>query len=562
MSATNLIAVFVGDGATSYSKGLTELTASTTYYYLVTAKATNTTADASYATSSEQSFTMLPPPRQCADGLDNDGDGAVDLNDPGCIDSADNDETNPPPASQTSTWFRILGGPAEESAGGVAVYGGNVYISGGASASGSTKPVTIDNHSLVGGSDAFLVKYDGSSNKLWSRFFSTNNGESFNGVAADNSGNIYTAGATGGSLDDQINFGNSDALLVKYDSDGNRIWTRIFGTANSENLLGGVAVDPASGAVYAAGQFYNSFDGQVNAGDCDVAVVKYDSSGNRIWTRLLGSSVCDTVRAITADSSGNVYVAGNSSGSLDGQPLVGSHDAFVAKYDSGGNKIWVRMLGSSTVEIGTSVTVDSAGSVYLAGYTYGGAALPGQVPLGSDDAFLTKYDSTGNRLWVKQFGTGASDVLWRATVDSSGNIFTVGYTTGSVGGKSNSGARDIWITKYGSSGNQIWSNMVGSPLYDYAVAVALADPGFIYVTGTVEADMAGQTVSSPPDIFLAKFDGSTGEIAPVVAAMQRGSRQTASVLGPSMPIPTLQSDLALVLQSLSLLLQKLHEVLK
>jgi hypothetical protein len=66
------------------------------------------------------------------------------------------------------------------------------------------------------------------------------------------------------------------------------------------------------------------------------------------------------------------------------------------------------------------------------------------------DAWLARYDSAGNQIWIQQFGTSVEDYSLAAAPDSSGGVYVGGYTLGSLGG-SNDGAEDAWIARYGSS---------------------------------------------------------------------------------------------------------------
>jgi len=96
------------------------------------------------------------------------------------------------------------------------------------------------------------------------------------------------------------------------------------------------------------------------------------------------------------NSSGNVYVAGETSGGLDGNSNSGSWDLFVVKYNSSGTKQWTRQLGTSPDERAYGVATDSSGNVYVTGFTAGG--LDGNSNAGSQDLFVVKYNSSGTKL--------------------------------------------------------------------------------------------------------------------------------------------------------------------
>jgi chitodextrinase len=160
----------------------------------------------------------------------------------------------------------------------------------------------------------------------------TSSTERGHGIAVDGSGNIYVSGYTTGNLDGQTNAGGEDIFLVKYDSTGARQWTRLSGTAGNDRGES-VAVHNVTGNVYVTGTTAGSLDGQAYSGSGDVYLMKYNSSGTKQWTRLLGTTAIDNAFSVAVDSNENVYVTGSTNGNLGGQTSSGGTDAFVARYD-------------------------------------------------------------------------------------------------------------------------------------------------------------------------------------------------------------------------------------
>jgi len=155
-------------------------------------------------------------------------------------------------------------------------------------------------------------------------------------VYPDSSGNVYVTGYTGGRLDGNTGSGFYDVFVVKYNSSGTKQWTKQLGTS-SWDIAHGVATD-SSGNIYVTGYTKGGLDGNTSAGDYDLFVVKYNSSGTKQWTKQLGTSSDDRAYGVATDSSGNVYVTGYTSGSLDGNTSAGVEDLFVVKYNSDGVK--------------------------------------------------------------------------------------------------------------------------------------------------------------------------------------------------------------------------------
>ena len=149
----------------------------------------------------------------------------------------------------------------------------------------------------------------------------------------------------------------------------------------------------------------------------------------KVWTRLAGTGNYDEGYAVAADPSGNCIIAGATQATLFAAN-AGRYDLFVAKYDTNGNLLWGRQRGTGERDFAYGVATDSAGNIYTTGYT--GAALDGQSYLGNWDIFLTKFGPTGNWLWTRQIGTGQDDEAYAVTTDASDNVYITGYVRGDM----------------------------------------------------------------------------------------------------------------------------------
>ncbi len=158
------------------------------------------------------------------------------------------------------------------------------------------------------------------------------------------------------------------------------------------------------------------------------------------WTRQLGYSAYEQPTRIAFDSFGNVYTTGYTEGSLGGTN-AGDFDAWLSKHDSSGNLLWTRQIGTSAYDDSYGVAVDSFGNVYITGETDGSL---GGTNAGSGDAFVAKYTSRGTQLWTQQFGTADYNYSYDIAVDSFNNIYVAGETEGSLGA-TNAGDYDAWI---------------------------------------------------------------------------------------------------------------------
>lgn len=385
------------------------------------------------------------------------------------------------------------------------------------------------------------------------------------GVSVDANSNVF---ATGYTMSTDCNFGGGggiiasrgayDVYLAKYDPKGNNIWARNMGGSGTDMAYSN-AVD-RKGNVYVTG-YYASGTADFNVGGNggqispiglqDAFLAKYDNDGRFLWAKSMGGSGNDQGYMVATDSAGNVFVAGHFAspvayfnpigfGSLNA--IGGSQDVFLVKYDADGNYLWAKSMGGSGMEYCTGASVDLAGNVYIAGrfasttadFNIGGTG--GQVNnTGTTgyDAYVAKYDGSGNFQWVRVIGGSGNkdEQAYNVGVDPQGNSYTVGWfsstTTGfqpqgsSTGYNSTGGSFDCYIVKYDPSGVYQWTKTMGGTGDDYAYAVAADDVGNVYVTGGVTKNGAtpprpdfniggtgGQTTDwlGDRDAYLAKYD--------------------------------------------------------
>jgi len=400
----------------------------------------------------------------------------------------------------TSTWTKQFGTSSHDVGVGVTTdSSGNIYVTGFTRGD-------LDGNTNSGGRDIFLVKYNSSGTKQWTKQLGTSEFDEGYGVTTDSSGNIYVTGYTKGDLDGNTNLGYGDIILVKYDSSGTKQWTKQLGT--SENDYGNYITTDSSDNIYVTGFTSGDLDGNTSSGGQDIFLVKYNSSGTKQWTKQLGTNNSDEGYGVTTDSSDNIYVTGVTGGDLDGNTSSGGRDIFLVKYNSSGTKQWTKQLGTSSTDWGYGVTTDSSGNIYVTGKTRGG--LDGNTNSGSYDMFLVKYNSSGTKQWTKQLGTSSLDEGYGVTTDSSGNIYVTGYTNGDLDGKINTNFEngDIILVKYDSSGIKKWTKLLGTSEFELGEGVTTDSSDNIYVTGFTYGDLDGNTKSGNGDIFLVKYDSS------------------------------------------------------
>jgi len=276
-------------------------------------------------------------------------------------------------------------------------------------------------------------------------------------------------------------------------------WTHQFGTKGLDEAKA-VAVD-GMGAVYVAGETFGTLPGQTPGGTLDAFVRKYGASGREDWTRQFGAWERDIAWGVALDRVGAAYVVGQTEGALPGQHSAGGWDAFIRKYDPSGAELWTRQFGAGGADIASGVAVHPNGEVSVVGTT--SSALPGQAAAGSFDAFVRRYNATGDEVWTRQFGTAVGDNARRLAAEPDGRVLIVGSTEGALPGQSSTGGFDVFVAMFQADGQQLWARQFGSGGDDFGVAIGTDRSGGISVAGSADRALPGQTSGTT---FLRHFD--------------------------------------------------------
>lgn len=436
--------------------------------------------------------------QNCGDGIDNDGDLAAD-----CLDGADCN-------GKACAEGKICGGGECKGEEPVLLPPWSQVLGGAEQDSGQDVALGESSVYMIGGMNLgsfenpdyymLLARYDLGGNQLWTRTLPVPNGAGGRRITVDENENAYVVGYCSGGLAGVPGIGADDAFILKYDKDGTLLWTKILGSAAGDRAQG-VSLDP-DGNLFVAGETAGSFDGEVNAGLSDGFVAKYSPDGTRVWTRFIGSPNNDHAFSAAADNAGNVFVAGTTAGDLHGIPRAGSFDVFVSKYGPDGTRLWTRLVGGESAEYSQAVAADQAGNVYVAGHT-SGELLGHPLTGGNVDFFLISYDPGGEMRWAEVTGGFGSEIPWDLAV-SDGYVYPAGSSTGDFMGCAhwNPGELAIFVSKYSLDGQ--WERTI---LYDAtndrAAYGAAADRwGNLFLTGITSDGFGGQPGLGRGDIFL------------------------------------------------------------
>ena len=293
------------------------------------------------------------------------------------------------------------------------------------------------------------------------------------------------------------------ALLVAQAPREEKSWAHQFGTTRPDQATGVVAVD---GQVYVVGDVIGALPGQTAQGpnDRNAFIRRYDPDGKELWTRQFGSpaGAHDSATGI-AVSGFAIYVAGWTSGVLADQQKVGTQDsAFVRRYNVEGDAVWTRQFGTEARVQALGVAADASGVYVTGSIDCCGFPFPGTLGTSGADAFLRKYDSEGNELWTRQFGTGDSDRATAVAVDGTG-VYVIGVTGGAM--KVQIGHQDNFLMKFDTDGQEIWRTQFGTSMADEANVIALAPSG-VYVGGRTTGSFTGPKADGLWDGYVAQLD--------------------------------------------------------
>jgi hypothetical protein len=260
-----------------------------------------------------------------------------------------------------------------------------------------------------------------------------------------------------------------------------------------------------------------------------------DPSTNRIWSTYSGGTQFDFCKGTGTDAQDNVYISGfsMSTGNIATNgayqsTLNGALDGYLIKFNENGTKLWGTYYGGSSSDAARVMRVEPSGNVYLAGSTTSttGIASSGAYQTvyggGIDDAFLAKFNTSGQLIWSTYFGGIDHDIAEALTIDRDTNVLISGHTSspGSIAtagayGTSYNGNFDVFIAKFDSAGTLKWGSYFGDSGVDEAYGMVTDTLGDIYVTGGTTS-LAG--ISTPgshqtafagyQDGFLSKFNAT------------------------------------------------------
>lgn len=360
-------------------------------------------------------------------------------------------------------------------------------------------------------------------------------------TTSDNNGDLIVAGYFNGSITfgttTLISSGASDFFITKYDSTGIVLWAKKGGGALNEQITS-ITTDPW-GNIIVTGAFQSptvTIGAQTlsNSGSWDAFVAKFDPQGNAQWAKQLIGPDHDNANCVIADST-SIVIGGrfkqNISIGTDTLINVSSgtyaFDLFLAKYDTFGNVVWSKSAGGTNEDVINALSFDLNGNILATGYYMNSSITFGSITLtnaGSNDIFLTKFNSSGDVIWAKKAAGTFDDYAYAITVDQNNNPIISGYFGSSkiyfdADSLVNCGVTgfDVFLAKYDSNGNNVWVKRAGTTSMDTGYAVSTDDNNNVLIAGNydnLDFIFGGDTLTNKGhwDIFLAKYDEFGNEL--------------------------------------------------
>lgn len=316
--------------------------------------------------------------------------------------------------------------------------------------------------------------------------------------ASDAAPAAVMVGTSGGS-------GNTGGQLTLWsDLDGTEavrdVATRL-GEEETDTTFNAVAQHPDGGYVVVGTTNGTVGDATVR-GEKDAFISRYDSQGKLLWTRALGAGTDAEGLAIAVSDDGQIAITGKTSDDLTSTAVGGAEDTFVTLFDEDGIEQWTRQRAAQFNDQGNAIAFTDDGSLIIGGTT--SSTMTEDALAGGSDSYIEKLDSSGNQLWIRQFGTTENDSVSSVAVADDGSIIVAGIENG-----------EAVIRRYASDVDDAadWSYSLGNLNGGTIEDIKIADDGSIYIGGSTRSageDANGFTTATQVDRdgFVAKLDTS------------------------------------------------------
>lgn len=399
----------------------------------------------------------------------------------GCGGGSSSSENTPTQTELNYSWAKQIGSSEYDYAGGITKDSDDLlYIVG--STAGDFEQNNTSRWELM------ISKYDENESIKNMQIYMSEYQNSAEDITVDENNNLYITGKLGYSSGNRI-------YLMKLDSNLSKEWTKTL-SINSN--------DEGKKVIYSNNKLYvGGYAGGSSGGNAQI--YKLDLNGTIEWSSSIGSTGTDVGHDMAIDTNDNLYITGVTTGTLDGEDKSGNSDAFIVKVSKDGTRYWSEQFGAGdgTTSRANGITIDDSNNLYVVGWTDG---ILAQSNNGNRDIFITKYDTDGNQIWIKQFGTSISDMALKVIDDSQGNIYILSISQGDFDGQnSNLGDNDLILTKVTSSGTIEYSKHLGTTGNEGEESdIYIDNNDIIYIIGSTTGSVNNSSNLGSSDLFFMK----------------------------------------------------------
>lgn len=408
--------------------------------------------------------------------------------------------------------------------------------------------IPIGGQTPLGGYDFLLQKYDSSMNLVWTRFAGGTDTDSLGDIAVDINDNIYAVGGCRGAVDGIPATSDYNWCIFKFDTNGNKLWTKLYSSSSPDHdFANGVAVDNTGTYLYVVGYAGGYFaQSVIVSGTKSSVLMKLDTATGTAQKIVRVNNRGDNVAmGVAVDSNNNSYVVGKFNSAhpdgYNGIPSFGRQDATISKFDSSGNALWHRTFGDINWDGFNKVVVDSSNNVYAVGFA---------TKAGNYSGIVQGYTSSGDLIFSQDIGGTSDDECIDVALDSVNNmLYITGYTYSVFYGNKNVNNQ---LNSYGSTfivlvstidGSIQYSNIYNStyPGSDMGNAITLSS-GTPYITGRTTGGYNGVlSAGGKPDMSILMLEAAP-TISPTQAPSTISPSQSPTFASTNVPIVKASTD--------------------
>jgi len=314
-------------------------------------------------------------------------------------------------------------------------------------------------------------------------------------------------------------------VIGREDSNGTIIWSKTYGDSADAILYCMLATNDG-GYIMVGETNYTDSDFPIHYGtwtDADIAVIKVDSNGNKVWSKVIGGSSEDDVVSVIAAPDDGCYIVGTTlSNDHDCTGNHGGDDVYLVRLDKNGNIVWHNDIGGSGGDQGNYAATDGSGGVVIAGASNSPDGDRTHFPSYGCPVWVLQVDSNNNILWNNCYGGGGSNCYPNAICKAiDGSIWIAAVST-LIGGQVDTqyGGDDAWFLHISDTGNVINAKVLGSNQDDRGMMVYPLSNGNV-IAGGFYNDPNGSFSGIPwyggTDAFLTVFEPSPENVTKISA---------------------------------------------